>query len=109
MDPFKDRTAVITGGAGGIGMAMARAFAARGANIVLADLNETALATAVAELSAEGVPALGVATDVTALESVQAMATTARKHFGGVHIVCNNAGIALFGEMAGASHRDWVY
>jgi NAD(P)-dependent dehydrogenase (short-subunit alcohol dehydrogenase family) len=109
MDPFKDRTAVITGGAGGIGMALARAFAARGARIVLGDLNQTALDAAVAELRGEGTDVLGVAADVTSLDSVQALAAAARTHFGGVHIVCNNAGIALFGEMQRASHRDWVY
>ena len=109
MDHFTDRTALITGGAGGIGMAMARAFAGRGASIVLADLDEAALARAVKELQDEGTKVLGVATDVTSLDSVQALAKTASRHFGGVHIVCNNAGIALFGEMRDATHRDWVY
>jgi len=109
MDPFKDRVAVITGGAGGIGMAMARAFAARGAALVLADLDEAALRTAVAELRGGGARALGVPTDVTKPESVQALADAARTHFGAVHIVCNNAGIATFGEMHTASHRDWVF
>lgn len=109
MDQFKDRVAVITGGAGGIGMAMAHAFAARGAAIVLADLDEPALAAKKAELEAAGAKVLTVATDVTKLESVQALAAAARTRFGGVHVVCNNAGIATFGEMHTASHRDWVY
>jgi len=109
MDPFKDRTAVITGGAGGIGMAMATAFAARGANIVLADLDDAALARSVGQLEAGGAHALGVRTDVTVPASVEQLAAQARSRFGGVHIICNNAGIALFGEMKDASHRDWVY
>jgi NAD(P)-dependent dehydrogenase (short-subunit alcohol dehydrogenase family) len=109
MDPFKDRVAVITGGAGGIGMAMARAFAARGAALVLADLDEAALATSVAELKGSGARALGVRTDVSQLESVQGLAAAARQAFGGVHIVCNNAGIGVFGDMHRATHRDWVY
>ncbi|MEO8605080.1 MAG: SDR family NAD(P)-dependent oxidoreductase [bacterium] len=109
MDPFKDRVAVITGGAGGIGMAMARAFAARGASLVLADLDAAALQASVAELQGSGAKALGVRTDVTKPESVQALADAARQQFGAVHIVCNNAGIATFGEMRGASHHDWVY
>jgi len=109
MDPFKDRVAVITGGAGGIGMAMARAFAARGAALVLADLDEAALAAAVAELTGSGARALGVPTDVSRLESVQALAATARRELGAVHIVCNNAGIGVFGDMHRASHHDWVY
>lgn len=109
MDPFKDRVAVITGGAGGIGMAMARAFAARGARVVLADLDEDALREATATLTKAGAHAHGVVTDVTQLASVQALAAAARKQFGAVHIVCNNAGIALFGEMRHATHQDWEY
>jgi len=109
MEPFKDRVAVITGGAGGIGMALARAFAARGAALVLADLDEAALQTAVAELQGNGAQALGVPTDVSKLESVQALAATARQRFGAVHIVCNNAGIGVFGDMHRATHNDWVY
>jgi len=109
MDPFKERVAVITGGAGGIGMAMARAFAARGAALVLADLDEAALATSVAELQGSGARALGVPTDVTRPESVQGLAAATVKAFGAAHIVCNNAGVATFGEMHGASHRDWVF
>ncbi len=109
MDPFKDRVAVITGGAGGIGMALARAFAERGAAIVLADLDEAALAKSVAELTSGGAKAFGVATDVTKLESVQALAAATQRQFGGVHIVCNNAGIGVFGDMHRATHRDWQY
>ena len=51
----------------------------------------------------------GVRTDVTRLESVQALAEVARSKFGGAHIVCNNAGIATFGEIRQSSHEDWVY
>src|SRR5262250_953111 len=97
MDPFRDRIAVITGGAGGIGMAMARAFAARGAKLVLADMDEAALARAVAELRGAGATAHGARADETV------------RHYGAVHVVCNNAGIALFGEMANATHADWEY
>jgi len=109
MDQFNGRVAVITGGAGGIGMAMARAFAARGAKLVLADLDEAALQRAQAELEGTGAKVLGVPTDVTSLESVQALAAAARQRFGGVHIICNNAGVAPFGEMHEATHRDWVF
>jgi NAD(P)-dependent dehydrogenase (short-subunit alcohol dehydrogenase family) len=109
MDPFRDRVAVITGGAGGIGMAMARAFAERGAKLVLADLDEQALKRSVSEMEAAGAQAFGVPTDVASLESVQALAAAARAKFGGAHIICNNAGVATFGEIQHASHRDWVY
>jgi len=109
MDAFKDRVAVITGGAGGIGLTVARAFAARGASLVLADLDEQALGRATQELETGGARVLGVRTDVTQLDSVQALAAAARQRFGAVHIICNNAGIALFGEIADATHHDWVY
>src|SRR5262245_22751740 len=109
MDPFRDRVAVITGGAGGIGMAMARAFAARGAKLVLADLDGPALQRAVGELEGSGAAALGVPTEVTSLDSVQALAAAARARFGGVHIVCNNAGVATFGEIKSSTHHDWVF
>jgi NAD(P)-dependent dehydrogenase (short-subunit alcohol dehydrogenase family) len=109
MDPLLDRVAVVTGGAGGIGLAMARAFAERGASIVLADLDETGLEKAAKELAPIGRPVLGVKTDVSKLDSVKALAEAARKRFGAVHILCNNAGVAVFGEMKDASHRDWEY
>lgn len=109
MDPFKDRVAVITGGGSGIGAAMAEAFAARGAHLVLADVDEAAMARTAATLEAAGARTLSVRTDVGDLASVQALADRAVAHFGAVHIVCNNAGIATFGEMVASTHRDWEY
>lgn len=109
MDAFKDRVAVITGGGAGIGAAMAKAFAARGAKLVLADLDEAALATTATALRAAGAQVCTVRTDVGELAQVQALADRAFSEFGAVHIVCNNAGIALFGEIAQATHKDWEY
>lgn len=109
MDAFRDRVAVITGGAGGIGMAMARAFAQRGTRLVLADLDEAALARATAELTAGGAQTLGVRTDVTKADSVRALADEATRRFGAVHIVCNNAGVATFGEIKDSTHKDWEF
>ena len=109
MDPFSGRVAVVTGGAGGIGMALARAFAARGAKLVLTDLDASALARAAAELRGEGAAVLTVETDVGDRARVEALADAAVSHYGAVHVVCNNAGIALFGEIAHATHKDWEY
>jgi len=109
MDPFKDRVAVITGGAGGIGAAMAKAFAERGAKIVLADLDGPALAGAVRELEKSGAQAFGVHTDVSKPESVEALAEATLRRFGAVHIVCNNAGIATFGPIAKSTRKDWEF
>jgi NAD(P)-dependent dehydrogenase (short-subunit alcohol dehydrogenase family) len=107
MDPFRDRVAVITGGAGGIGMAMARAFAARGARLVLADIHEARLKEAADALRAEGADVHGHITDVTNAESTEALAEATFSHFGGAHIVCNNAGIAVLGPMVSATTADW--
>ena len=109
MDPFRDRVAVVTGGAGGIGMAMARAFADRGARLVLADLDVEALASAEKELSGKGAEVLGVQTDVTRRESVGLLADMAVRRFGAVHIVCNNAGIAIGGNLLDATPEDWEF
>jgi NAD(P)-dependent dehydrogenase (short-subunit alcohol dehydrogenase family) len=109
MDEFRGRVAVITGGGGGIGAAMATAFAARGAHIVLADVDAAAMERVAAPLVAGGAQVLGVPTDVTSLESVRALADAAERRFGAVHVVCNNAGVATFGEIATSTHADWTY
>ena len=109
MDPFKDRVAVVTGGAGGIGSAMARAFAVRGARIVLADLDAANLAVVAKQLEGGGAQVLGVPTDVTKRESVEALAEATLARFGAAHIVCNNAGIATFGPIASSTQKDWEF
>jgi NAD(P)-dependent dehydrogenase (short-subunit alcohol dehydrogenase family) len=106
-DPFRDRVAVVTGGASGIGLAMARAFASRGAKLALADIDESALAVAEKELSEAGARVAAVPTDVTVRASVEALADEAFRQLGGAHIVCNNAGIAVLGPVVGASQQDW--
>jgi NAD(P)-dependent dehydrogenase (short-subunit alcohol dehydrogenase family) len=109
MDPFENRVAVVTGGAGGIGSALARAFGARGAKLVLADLDEAGLATAVRELEQRGAEAFGVPTDVSKRASVEALAEATLSRFGAVHVVCNNAGIATFGPIAKSTDEDWRF
>jgi NAD(P)-dependent dehydrogenase (short-subunit alcohol dehydrogenase family) len=106
-DPFRGRVAVVTGGAAGIGLALAQAFAARGAKLALADVDEAALARAERELGAAGAEALGVPTDVTRRESVAALADAVIARFGAVHLLCNNAGIALLGPLVGADPGEW--
>jgi len=93
MRDFREKVAVITGGASGIGRAMAERFAREGMNLVLADVEAPALEEAVAALRAQGTDAIGVVTDVSKLESVEALAARAREAFGDVHVLCNNAGI----------------
>lgn len=109
MDPFQGRVAVVTGGASGIGAAMARAFAARGAKLVLADLDASALAESEAELREGGAEVLGHRADVSDRASVAALADAVFERFGRAHLLCNNAGIATPGEIAKAPHSDWEY
>lgn len=97
----------MTGGASGIGRALAEALAGEGVRVVLADLDEDGMAATVEGIRARGGEALGVRTDVSELGSVQALADHAYAAFGRVHLLCNNAGVALWGGLENATHRDW--
>jgi NAD(P)-dependent dehydrogenase (short-subunit alcohol dehydrogenase family) len=108
-DPFRDRVAVVTGAAAGIGAGLAQAFAARGARLVLADVDEPALADTARRLSDGGATVLAVPTDVGDRVRVETLANAAWNRFGAVHVVCNNAGVGVFGEIARATHADWEY
>jgi NAD(P)-dependent dehydrogenase (short-subunit alcohol dehydrogenase family) len=87
------QVAVITGGASGIGYALAEVLSARGVRIVLSDVREEALRDSVDRLQKAGADALGVRTDVTDPDSVDALATATLDAFGRVDLVCNNAGV----------------
>lgn len=104
MDELTGRTAVVTGGASGIGLATARLLAAEGMNLVLADVEAGPLHEAAAELDA-----LGVVCDVGDLSSVQRLADEAYDRFGAVHLLFNNAGVALGGPVALMTHADWEW
>jgi NAD(P)-dependent dehydrogenase (short-subunit alcohol dehydrogenase family) len=101
--------AVVTGGASGIGRAMAERFAGERAKVVVADIDARALAAVVDSIKARGGEALGVPTDVTDLSSVQALAAAAFEAFGKVSVLCNNAGVALWGGLESATHLDWQW
>ncbi|MFV8052268.1 SDR family NAD(P)-dependent oxidoreductase [Mycobacterium sp. 48b] len=109
MDTFDGRGAVVTGGASGIGLATARQFAAQGARIVLADHDETVLGRAVAQLRSEGHDAYGVPCDVRELEQVVHLADEAFRLLDAVHVVFNNAGVAVDGPVAKMTHDDWHF
>lgn len=108
MTIFTGKVAVITGAASGIGRALAERFASEGARLVLADIEDPPLQQAAGELRANGADVLAVQTDVSKLESVQALALWAIDTFGPVHILINNAGVAgEFGSCWGSSLEGW--
>jgi NAD(P)-dependent dehydrogenase (short-subunit alcohol dehydrogenase family) len=92
MRQFRDRVAVVTGGASGIGKALAKAFLGEGMRVVIADVEAPALEKAAKEL---GGSVLGVVTDVSSPASVQALADRVFEEFGACHVLCNNAGVSV--------------
>ncbi|MGE3074923.1 MAG: SDR family NAD(P)-dependent oxidoreductase [Dehalococcoidia bacterium] len=110
MESFSGGTAVVTGGASGMGLAMATRFAEAGMNIVLGDIESEPLAMAEAQIAGKGVQVLPVRTDVAKLDDVQALADAAFKRFGKVNILCNNAGVGGSpGAMWELSEQDWKW
>ena len=109
MNDLRDKVAVVTGGAGGIGRAMGRRFGQEGMRVVLADVLAEPLDEAVRTLASEGIDVLGVVTDVTDYWSVESLAKAAVDHFGAVHVVCNNAGTGGVSEGYMWEHdlADW--
>ena len=87
------RVAVVTGAASGIGQGLAARFAAEGMHVVMADVEEPALAKAAAELAGTGASVLPVVTDVSDRAAVEALRDKALSAFGAVHVACNNAGV----------------
>jgi NAD(P)-dependent dehydrogenase (short-subunit alcohol dehydrogenase family) len=106
---LRGKTAVITGGASGIGLATARQFASSGVNLVLGDIEDEPLQAAVESLRAEGAKVMGVRCDVSQEVEVACLRDAALMEFGGVHVVFNNAGVAA-GAAIGTPKKiwDWV-
>ena len=110
MQDVAGKVAVITGGASGIGFGMATRFAQAGMRVVLADIEEPVLEQAVARLQQDGAQVLGVPTDVANAESVEQLAARTLETFGGIHVLCNNAGVGGgFTNIWEASLKDWQW
>jgi NAD(P)-dependent dehydrogenase (short-subunit alcohol dehydrogenase family) len=107
MKDVKGKVAFITGGASGMGLGMARAFAAAGMKVMISDIEAAAAQRAADELTAKGFAAACVQTDVGNFESVQAAAKKTIETFGKVHVLCNNAGVAVGGYSESCSIRNW--
>ena len=110
MQLAKGNVAVVTGAASGIGLALAERFATSGMHVVLADVDDAGLAAAAKQVARSGVETLSVRTDVSNVDSVQALADATFERFGAAHVICNNAGVASsadewFGPL---SSWEWV-
>jgi NAD(P)-dependent dehydrogenase (short-subunit alcohol dehydrogenase family) len=109
MRDFAGKTAVITGAASGIGRAIAEYCVRLGVNVVLADLDESALTATADELRGAGGTVLAVPTDVSQRSRVESLARQAFDTFGQVHLLFNNAGVAAGGAPWEASWNDWEW
>lgn len=107
MTQIAGKVAFITGGASGLGLAMAKDFAAKGAKIMLADRNAEGLDAAVAMLKTNGADVARVICDVTDADQIKAAADVTIERFGKVHIVANNAGVAIGGQPGAIELKDW--
>jgi NAD(P)-dependent dehydrogenase (short-subunit alcohol dehydrogenase family) len=109
MKEFRDRVAVVTGAASGIGRALAEQCCAEGMRVVLADADVSALERAEGELKEQGATVLAVPTDVSKLPDVEALAGATLNAFGAVHLLFNNAGVNAAGTTWESSHADWEW
>lgn len=109
MRELRGKVAVVTGGASGIGLALAQRFAAEGMNLVLADIESGPLEEAKGKLEAGGASVLAVPTDVASADAMDALATATFERFGAVHVVCNNAGVGGGGPTWELTTEDWEF
>jgi NAD(P)-dependent dehydrogenase (short-subunit alcohol dehydrogenase family) len=110
MDDLRSKVAVITGGASGIGRALAERFAAEGMKIVIADIDEVAMRAVEVQLAEGGTEVLTQVCDTSLEAEVQALADAAMSRFGGAHVLCNNAGVIGKGDAwrSPIAVWDWV-
>ncbi|MHA2037055.1 MAG: SDR family NAD(P)-dependent oxidoreductase [Promethearchaeota archaeon] len=109
MKEFKDKVAVITGSASGIGLGIARRAVKEGMKVVLADIEEEALKQREEELKSAGAEVISVVTDVSKLENIEKLAQKTIEAFGEVHLLCNNAGVAAPGALWECILNDWEW
>lgn len=109
MKEFSNKVAVITGGASGLGLEIARLAAKKGMKLVLSDIEERALKAAELEFTAQNVEVLAVRTNVAIAEDVELLAEKTMARFGAVHLLFNNAGVALNKTAWETTIADWEW
>jgi NAD(P)-dependent dehydrogenase (short-subunit alcohol dehydrogenase family) len=107
MQNLKGKTAFITGGASGVGYGMAHAFLKAGMNVVIADIRVRQLETAIQSLKTIGDNIHAIQVDITDRDAMARAADETEARFGKVHMLCNNAGINVFGPIEDANYDDW--
>jgi NAD(P)-dependent dehydrogenase (short-subunit alcohol dehydrogenase family) len=109
MKELKGKVAAVTGAASGLGRSMALAFAGEGMDVALADVDEVNLTSVQDEVLAKGVRAITLKVDVSQADQVQVFRDQTLTRLGGVHVVCNNAGVSPLGPVWENSLADWEW
>jgi NAD(P)-dependent dehydrogenase (short-subunit alcohol dehydrogenase family) len=109
MQDFQDKVAVITGGASGIGYALAERFARERMKLVIADIESHALQAAVERLRASGAAAIGVQTDVSKRPDLERLLKETLAAYGNAHVLCNNAGVQVAAPTWQISQGEWEW
>ena len=109
MKNFRDRVAVVTGAASGIGLALAERFAAEGMKVVMADIEAGPLAAAAEGVRRKGASVRATRVDVSRPDEVDRLARETYDAFGAAHVVCNNAGVAVIGAVHEHTLADWQW
>ncbi|MCB1692613.1 MAG: SDR family NAD(P)-dependent oxidoreductase [Pseudomonadales bacterium] len=107
MKDVTGKVAFITGGASGMGLAMARSFAAAGMKVAIADVEQSALDAVGKEFAGSNAEFITLKVDVTDRDAMEQAARETEAAFGKVHVVCNNAGVAVGGPVDQMSYKDW--
>lgn len=109
MNDIDGKVAFITGGASGMGLGMAKAFANHGMKVVIADIRQDALDDAMAYFRGKAQPVHPIRLDVTDREAYARAADEAERVFGRIHVLVNNAGVGVVGPMQAATFKDWDF
>jgi NAD(P)-dependent dehydrogenase (short-subunit alcohol dehydrogenase family) len=109
MQDLAGKVAVVTGGGSGIGSGICRSLAAAGMHVVVADINLPTAETVAAALREQGAKSFAARVDVSDRNSLQQLALTAQRQFGGIHVLCNNAGVLVGGPMHEMTDGDWQW